>query len=966
MNTQEFLKCVLPDSGIKIVAAKMNGKFKHKGFETVEDAAAFALKCDAEELETYHACAAYKERPHLNQETGKYVARVSSNWLCAKAFWVDIDCGPDKAEAGKGYATQIEGAKALLEWCKDNEVPYPMVINSGRGIHAYWCLDHEISAAEWVQTANSLKTALNSAGILADPSRTADFASILRPVGTHNHKGAEPLEVKLVRPQKTPIDFELFRDKVSALGGAFDIPSWLAGEKSEALVDYPEVKYSAEEIASKCPAVAKMRDTQGDVSYDHWRAVIGLTTFCVEGIETAIKWSAKRADTGHNNVDVETRFNTWHSAPPTCGFFEACDPSLCAQCPHKGKINTPLRLGMLMPEPKKDTAEGIVEGQTTKEVTVEIPPLPEGYAWDEKTQQMVRFVRDKDGSLSPEPFCQFRFYLVDRIKEEDGTFKFRARAHMPKGIIRDFYLDGSVAGVGGNKLLELLGNYEILTTNSKNAGAHMHAYVKDSICSIAARRAPTSTFSHFGWQKDQSFLIGNRLFRPDGTMIETLLSGHAVRSAQAFPPPKGTLEGYAEHLNAVYNRKGMEPLQYLICSLWAAPLVEFCGDDYNGIPCAVTGAQSGKGKTTAALAALYAFGEPYPNLCITGKEGATVKAQATLIGTMKNLPMLFDEVTNKSSYQLSDLCYALSNGVESLRLRSTGGRVEFGDRESWRTHVAMTGNTHIGARLAENGNTEAEAMRLFEIRIDSYGIPKLNPVWVSDEVMKMKENQGCAGEAIIKFLVTQRAEAMEILHKAQEMVHGNAELIRQPKYRFYRNHMACTLAMAMIAKQLGIADFDVKELAKFAETAVSKIFEDIALNALPAGLALAQMLTELSPKIARTLTMEVSDGAQPYDIKCPQGLVGRTIVGNRHAKDEHNGRMYLAANAIRSWCNANRVDYTDFANRLTMLGVLKSRNERVSLGKGTNVTIPQQRCWALDVKAMESLEPFQEEKEEKE
>ena len=72
------------------------------------------------------------------------------------------------------------------------------------------------------------------------------------------------------------------------------------------------------------------------------------------------------------------------------------------------------------------------------------------------------------------------------------------------------------------------------------------------------------------------------------------------------------------------------------------------------------------------------------------------------------------------------------------------------------------------------------------------------------------------------------------------------------------------------------------------------------------------------------------------------------------------------ANAIRSWCNANRVDYTDFANRLTMLGVLKSRNERVSLGKGTCITIPRQRCWVLDVKAMESLEPFQDEKEEKE
>ena len=59
-----------------------------------------------------------------------------------------------------------------------------------------------------------------------------------------------------------------------------------------------------------------------------------------------------------------------------------------------------------------------------------------------------------------------------------------------------------------------------------------------------------------------------------------------------------------------------------------------------------------------------------------------MKAQAALLGTFGNLPVLFDEITNVEKNRLSDLCYALSNGVENMRLRSAAGRVAFSQRES--------------------------------------------------------------------------------------------------------------------------------------------------------------------------------------------------------------------------------------------------------------------------------------------
>ena len=60
MNTLEFLRAILPPEGVYLIAAHSAKGFRHKGFTSLEDAAAFAMKCDASGVPTYHACATYK------------------------------------------------------------------------------------------------------------------------------------------------------------------------------------------------------------------------------------------------------------------------------------------------------------------------------------------------------------------------------------------------------------------------------------------------------------------------------------------------------------------------------------------------------------------------------------------------------------------------------------------------------------------------------------------------------------------------------------------------------------------------------------------------------------------------------------------------------------------------------------------------------------------------------------------
>lgn len=959
MDTTEFLSAILPPEGVYLIAASTDKGFRHRGFESIEEAADFAIKCDKRGVATYHACATYKRAPYID-ENGKLISRTSVNWHSAKSFWADIDCGSDKADSGHGYATQREGAKAILSWCIKREFPIPMLVSSGRGIHAYWCLTEQLQPVDWVKSASTLKQVMQKDGLLIDPSRASDFASVLRPVGTHNRKDPNnPLEVKVVKAQDVTIDTTELVEKIASLGlevcGELPPPPpWLTGEEVEE-VPYTPIECSAELCANKCTQVALMRDTKGDVGYDHWRGVIGIIKHCKEGIDLARDWTSRRHETGHQNLDVDTRFNTWTSGPTTCEFFQKCNAGGCDGCQFLGKIKTPLVLGRIEPEPEAETVDAVVEdGGKQTQVKLEVPELPENYQWD--GTNLVRYIQSKDGVLEARPFCKTRFYLINRIRNEEGKFEFVARAHMPKGMIRDFNIPGSVIGAGGSRLMELLGAYEIMTMNSKDSPNHMTAYLKDAVNKLTQKSSVTSTHTSFGWQNDGSFLLGTRLYRPDGTEVEALLSGYAADSVGAFPRPKGSLETYAEKLNWIYNREGMEPMQYLICSMLAAPLVGLAEPTYNGIPCALTGADSGKGKTTAAICALYAYGRAFPDLVISGKAGATARAQAALLGTLGNLPVLFDEITNIDQKALSDLCYALSNGVERIRLRASRGGVAFSNRESWRTQVAMTGNSHLGARLALGGNTEAEAMRVFEIRVDQYNIPKLDPLAVSTAVSEIEKNSGVAGEVFVKYLVQNRNTAVNILLDTYGLFTGEEDLMTEPKYRFFRNHMAVTLAGARILKDLGVVKFDIEKLRDFAVEAVRALLKETKdLNTVEPEDILSQMLTDLSPRIATTLTFEVGSNEPLYQFTSNQGLVGRAIRGNDLKRDEHDGKMWVSIKAVREWCVEHRVDMSTLTRKALSLGVITQRSVRVYLGKSMTVVTPQTRCWEFDLKKLETL-----------
>lgn len=162
------------------------GKFRNVPVSNASDAKDRITRFSGPATDLYFTCAEY-ETP---------VNRTAANASGACAFWLDIDCGDEKAKAGKGYLTTEEAETGVREFCNKTGMPTQTdTVQSGSGLHAYWVLDECVPGAQWKASADKLKALTKHIGLLADDSRTSDIASVLRVPGTLNYKYSPPKPV---------------------------------------------------------------------------------------------------------------------------------------------------------------------------------------------------------------------------------------------------------------------------------------------------------------------------------------------------------------------------------------------------------------------------------------------------------------------------------------------------------------------------------------------------------------------------------------------------------------------------------------------------------------------------------------------------------------------------------------------------------------------------------------------------
>ena len=144
--------------------------------------------------------------------------RKAQDVVCVRGVWLDIDVGLSKAEQGQGYATLDEAKVAVKAFRIAAGLPRPThVVCSGSGLHVYWVVDAPIEPVQWLVYAKMFKALTKSLGLLADPTRTADIASLMRVPGTFNFKDqAKPRAVTLIYASDKLVDKAVLLNTIEA------------------------------------------------------------------------------------------------------------------------------------------------------------------------------------------------------------------------------------------------------------------------------------------------------------------------------------------------------------------------------------------------------------------------------------------------------------------------------------------------------------------------------------------------------------------------------------------------------------------------------------------------------------------------------------------------------------------------------------------------------------------------------
>ena len=969
MDTLEFLRAVLPEDGVYYTAIFKPGFHApaHKPFRSLESMAEAIVKMDAGDWTVYHACGSYNEECVEGVDKHgkpKKQYRVESNWSKAKAFWADLDCGESKAVEGKGYATKREAATAVKEFCDKTGFPKPFYVDSGNGIHAYWPLTKPISATTWVKMATVLKAVFAHHNVLADPSRTSDFASILRPVGSHNKK-TEDYKPVVAKNRVELIDPKELAEILKTLSQNIPKQAIVQNKKHEINDDLtahlPQVVHmdsSAKIIAEKCNQMAIIRDARGDVDYEQWRGGLGLIKHCVEGSELAHEWSS-----GHPEYEyeaTETKLDSWEAGPTTCEFFSRCNPQGCQGCEHSGAIKTPMVLGRIVPEPKEEIVDAIVEG---KAVQIEVPAFPENFKFEDG--RMVRYMQDKDEIWHPSPFATALFYPIFRMKKENGESAVGMRMHQPPpfNTTKEFELDATLVA-SPQKLAEALSKYEIFPSGYKGANDHMAAYLRESIEKLKREAEELNTLTSFGWKDDmQSFLVGDRLYHKDGTVRKVLVGGNARAKMSAFPEPRGTVENYAQALNFMYARTDMIPMQYAIASGFGSVLTPLGPTIYKGLLMAITGGATAKGKTSVCMAALYAFGDA-DKMKIGTDKGSTVNARYATLSTYQNIPLLLDEFTKISAEDFSALSYAISQGEDKSRMSVSNNKgVTFANSEYWQLSPYITANADLHGLLStEKGNSQAEAVRVIQIRIDEYQLAKISIAEAETALKQIELNLGTAGDMFIRYVVANREE---VLHRMAHIGKLLETSIPDVKYRFYRNHAICSLTAINITNQLGITKFDEAALYAY----VVQLFSDLAntitqQNSLTAEEALSAMITDMSSRFIVSRDYRNAKSALGPEVVSYRGNAN-TVAGRyieyHDSKDKKShelaGKLFIAHKEAYQWCRKNQVELKDVIAWGQEAKLVSVPTAKFSLGKGTTVKTGNTSVLCINITKLEDQTP---------
>ena len=359
MEEFDLISTVQPSEGwFAIFGNKGKDDVRQTLVQTREEADRVAALYLSQERNVFFGVAKYKTD----------AGRTKDNVQALRALWLDIDCGESKAEVSEktgrpdGYIDQETGLAALRDFCKLTGLPKPTLVNSGRGIHAYWALDRDVTREEWEPVALRLRDLCYTHNFYVDPA-VFEAARILRIPGTFNFKDDPPKPVEVIAIGE-PVNFDWIIQTLGVKHLAAQ-PKWEPTELGKAMSKSVQFNFGKimrrSEKGEGCAQLLHAYNNRDTIDYYDWFHAISVAAMCEDAPEAVHMMSE-----GHPEYDpatVENKVATIKGAT-SCAKFEGKNPALCQGCKLKGEILGPKYLGRKINEAKSNRVEEVVNTPT--------------------------------------------------------------------------------------------------------------------------------------------------------------------------------------------------------------------------------------------------------------------------------------------------------------------------------------------------------------------------------------------------------------------------------------------------------------------------------------------------------------------------------------------------------------------------------------------------------------------------
>jgi len=769
---------------------------KSVGVPDADEARRQATVLDEQGFDTYFSPASFDGQ------------RTQAGCTTVGSLWFDLDCGD-----GKPYADKAEGLRAVVAWLKQTSFPPPsLIVDSGYGLHFYWLLDGQYPHDEWLPVARHFKQAHKLAGLHADPTRTADAASIMRMPGTFNRKHGGKREVKVLRSTGQRHALDALQTALPPVGPQGVVQPSETDPEWSTRPELPEG--DAEAITKGCAQMRNVRDKQGAVDEPLWRAALSVVSRCVGGAELVHEWS--QGDERYDAQQTQAKAAST-TGPYLCRTFDDLNPGGCKGCAFAGKVTSPINIAPAAPVAlEKDapawkmnkvgrftcTANGIYFAPPAAEDAAPEPPVgvTQFPMWVSEVRERARFGEERDAA-----------HLVLQWVSIDGRHK--------SGLLK-------LSELGEPRALMAWLHDHTLGVGTQEAKLLM-VYISQYTASILRKQGARQYHTVLGWAPE-GFVLGSRIISKDGAKETLVQSSNPVSKIKA----NGTVAGWTSAAS-VLGEEGYWRHAFAVLAGFGSPLLELA--EKQSAVVSLVG-PSGAGKTLAAQLALSIYGDP--KYLSQGSTSTDAAIELQLTGN-QHVPYLLDEVTQYHPKRLAGLLYLAANGQG--KASSTRGR-ETRVAGTWRLVTYITSNQPI-LEFAQDQIQEAHRRRLLEL----YFSTPISKDDAAQAVQAVLQHAGAPADLYLQRVAAMRDGLPKMFEKAEARL---AARLRLPAVnRFALWTLTAAYVGGMIAKSLGLIDWDVEKIVLAAGGEVFEAATETKTNEERAVDGLCEWLTENSRHI---------------------------------------------------------------------------------------------------------------------